>query len=132
MSSDPPLALALPLIPGSQACPTQAWDSYVFLNPGGPMDPAFTTPLGLPLTPTPIVSAMRAATALMGRHYSSALSMHSLRRGGALGASQAGAPRDHLATHGTWASDSGLSAYVPPPGSREVASRFTTLFGPVH
>ena len=46
-----PVALRLPRIPGSPACPTQAWDTYIAKVHASPLSPAFLLRNGSPLTP---------------------------------------------------------------------------------
>ena len=124
-----PAVLALPRITGSILCPTQAWAEYCVAVPGLPYEPAFKTSAGAHLTPAPIVKEMRAAVHAAQCPFSGTVSMHSLRRGGAQTAQKAGAERLDIAAHGTWASKSGLNAYVPNDSSTRVAKALASLFG---
>ena len=125
-----PAVLSLPRIPGSPACPTQAWENYTRLYPASPLFPAFTLKDGTPLTPGHLTAQVRSALGVLGCPYAATFSSHSLRRGGSQAAVRAGCPREDVATHGTWKSPAGMSAYVPSLSSERVAASLATLFGP--
>ena len=74
---------------------------------------------------------MRAALYEAGRSYHAAISMHSLRRGGARTAQSSGASRTDIGEHGTWASDSGLNAYIPSDSSLRISANLASAFGPL-
>lgn len=71
----------------------------------------------VPLTSKPIVTVLNAVLGPKLQHGQS-VSMHSLRRGGTQTAARAGASEQHLMTHGTWRSKSGLKYYLPKPTSK--------------
>lgn len=95
-------------------CPVKAWRDYVrCINPS-PFGPAFITAAGLPLTPPPVVAAMRAALTHAGVVNADQFSMHSLRRGAAQAASGEGVSNQEIMRHGIWKSPQGLSYYLKP------------------
>jgi hypothetical protein len=123
-----PTILALPRIPGSIACPAKAWDSYIDRVPGSPDDPAFITPMGTPLTPGQMAVVLQAALHAKGCPYALQVTMHSLRRGGAQAALLANCPKEDIARHGTWRSQSGMKTYLPNNSSFRVADKLSALF----
>lgn len=127
--NSPPAVLSIPVLPGSNMCPTKAWTDYTALVPGFLTEPAFKDIHGTPLTPALIVKEMRAALHEAGRHYAASVSMHSLRRGGAQSAQAGGAQTLDIADHGTWTSNSGLKAYLPTESSTRVSHALASLFG---
>lgn len=97
---------------GSTLCPVQAWRKYkLSVNPW-PLGPAFMLNPTTPLTPRPVVDLMRLALASAGHQCYHLVSMHSLRRGGAQLASNAGANTEALMAHGTWKTKTGLKPYI--------------------
>jgi hypothetical protein len=125
-----PVVLHLPRIPGSPACPTQAWVSYTTKVPGSPLSPAFTLSNGSPLIPAQLTATVRYSLGTLGCPYAATFSSHSLRRGGAQAAVRAGGNEADVAAHGTWKSMGGMSAYVPSHSSKRVAASLASLFGP--
>lgn len=125
-----PTVLLLPRIPQSPACPSSAWDAYQAAYPGTPDTPAFIIHDGTALTPPQLVTVIKAALLKLGCPYALKIRSHSLRRGGAQAAQMAGCDRAHIATHGTWSSETGLKAYVPSKSSQQVATKLATLFAP--
>ena len=124
-----PVVLALPRLPGSYACPSAAWDAYVAGVPGLPMSPAFLLSTGRALTTRVMVNMLKRALVVLGCPYAQSTSSHSLRRGGSLAARAAGAAREDIQKHGTWKSDSAMSAYVPRQSSTAVDTAMANLFG---
>ena len=123
-----PVVLSIPKLPGSPACPTQAWASYVKKVPASPLSPAFTLRDGSPLTPGQLTAVVRHALGAIGCPYAASFSCHSLRRGGSQAAVKAGSHREDVASHGTWKSMAGMSAYVPSQSSTRVAASLASLF----
>lgn len=96
-------------------CPVKAWDAYVITYRPPTSGLAFLTPSFLPLTARPVVNVIRSALSSAGYPNPKAYSIHSLRRGATHVAARLGASADELKQQGTWASDSGLRAYLPRP-----------------
>lgn len=106
--------LASPVI---SICPVRAWREYaVMINPC-PSGPAFVLNSGLPLTPSPVVEAMRAALRAEGLNNTERISMHSLRRGAVQAAASEGVSHQEIMKHGVWKSSQGLSYYLDPASS---------------
>ena len=124
-----PIVLALPKIDNSPACPTQAWISYTDFRRGSPFEPAFTLGSGRPVTPTQLTAVVRQALKQLDCPYAAQFSGHSLRRGGTHAALQAGCNKSDIASHGTWAKESGMKPYLPSNASLSVANKLATLFG---
>ena len=123
-----PVVLSLPVLPGSPACPTRAWLSYIEKVPASPLSPAFVLRNGSPLTPGQLTAVVRHALETVGCPYAATFSCHSLRRGGSQAAVKAGSDREDVASHGTWKSVAGMSAYVPSQSSTRVAASLASLF----
>lgn len=129
-TTNSPTVLSLPIVSDPLLCPTTAWRNYVAVHPAPLHYPAFRSTNGQPLTAAPIVAAMRRALAAANNPHAPTVSMHSMRRGGAQAAQAAGCSREDIAAHGTWASESGLAAYIPPDSSSRVANALATSIGP--
>lgn len=116
-----PTFLAVASVPNLSTCPVRAWHLYISaLNPS-PQGPAFMLDALTPLTPKPFLDIIRLALARSSVKNYPSFSLHSLRRGAAQAADAAGASKEDLKVHGTWASDAGLRSYVPS-GSSKVSS----------
>lgn len=74
--------------------------------------PAFMINSITPLTARPLVNFIRLALQAAGEPLFNRISLHSKRRGAAQAAEKAGADRDALKAHGTWATDTALNAYL--------------------
>lgn len=109
-----PITLTIMPSRHSTICPVASWKAYRQLVNPCPLGPAFITRQGLPITPGPVVDAMRKALAAANHPNPSAITFHSLRRGGAQAAAALGASKEQIMIHGTWKSQSGLAAYVKP------------------
>lgn len=107
-----PIVLKIFPVHNSTLCPVKAWRDYKdSVNPW-PLGPAFMLNPSTPLTTRPVVDLMRLALASSGHPSYHLVSMHSLRRGGAQLASNAGANQDALMIHGAWKTKSGLKPYI--------------------
>lgn len=106
----------LSILPSSDqsVCPVRAWLRYRSVVNPRPNGPAFVTNSGTPLTAAPVVAAMRAALQAAGIKNYHQISMHSLRRGGAQAASNAGLSNQEIMKHGIWKSSQGLAHYLKP------------------
>lgn len=95
-----------------QLCPAMAWMRYAATIKPWSLGPAFLTDNHLPLTPKQMTGFMRLA--LMGSEDidPTRVSMHSLRRGAAQSAQQAGLSLDRIKDIGMWRSDTGVSPYL--------------------
>lgn len=93
-------------------CPVTAWFIYLRMCKPAISGPAFMINSVTPLTPRPLVNFIRLALQAAGEPLYNRFSLHSLRRGAAQAAQQAGANRKALKVHGTWATDSALNAYL--------------------
>lgn len=101
------LVIPVPVLPGINFCPVQAYDHLVKLTPAKPSDPAFS------------IRNKRKVRAISQGHLQEALkdlvnrigfdptnfSSHSLRRGGASWASKAGCAAMEIKNFGDWRSD---------------------------
>ena len=123
-------AILVYAVPRSLYCPVEAWHRACALVPAPPQSPAFLLPGPRPLTAAPLVAVMREALRRAGCPYADKVTAHSLRRGAALLAADAGSPLEDLCHHGTWAGASGLSAYVPPERITSVPGHLAVAFGP--
>lgn len=95
-------------------CPVASWRAYIrHINPC-PLGPAFMVDTGTPLTPGLVVPIIRAALARTSALDPKSFSFHSLRRGAAQAASNAGASQQAIMHHGTWRSNTGVSHYLKP------------------
>ena len=130
-SSVVPVRIPLPAIPGSPLCPLQAYQLMVSRVP----TPSPTAPLLLMPSKTgklSIVSLRQLSHAFNQlvsqlRPLPTNLSLHSLRRGGATLAYQAGVPLEVIKAHGTWASDSVWSYIQPSPHSSSLPQVLSRL-----
>ena len=97
--------------------------------PAGPHAPLFLLPSsGQPLTSPGLVALLRATLAAVGDPMAYEVTMHSLRRTGALLASGGGAPDGEIMAHGTWTSGA-YRAYVPAaPASSAVPMVLSTVW----
>lgn len=95
-------------------CPVKAWYDYVNSVKPYPRGPAFVLSHSSPLTPKTFVEFIRLALKASGVRDYQSYSIHSIRRGAAQAADNAGAPKQDIKTQGTWASDAGLNSYVKP------------------
>lgn len=108
--------IIITILPSLQplTCPVTAWKAYrQSVNPC-PLGPTFVSSQGVPITPPPVVAAMRQALTFTNHPDPSAVTFHSLRRGGAQAAAALGASTEQLMLHGTWKSKNGLASYVKP------------------
>lgn len=107
-----PVCLQVYRISNTQCCPVRTWFNYLNISKPAINGPAFMINAVTPLTPRPLVNFIRLALQAAGEPLYNKFSLHSLRRGAAQAADQAGANRQALKTHGTWATDSALNAYL--------------------
>lgn len=113
-----PVFLAVAPVPNHLTCPVRAWTHYLFSVNPSPSGPAFMLDSQTPLTPKPFVQIIRLALSNASVPNPNSFSIHSLRRGAAQAADAAGAAKDDIKAHGTWASDSGFRSYVPASSSK--------------
>lgn len=113
-SRNKPVLLQVLPAASPEICPVKAWTDYEAALKPWPFGPAFVTNSGLPLTPGPMVAAMRAALRAAGATNIARISMHSLRRGGAQAAFNSGSPRQEIMKHGIWSTQKGLGFYLNP------------------
>lgn len=113
LKNSPPVFLAVPYVQDPSTCPVRAWTHYVQLVNPHPSGPAFMLDSLTPLTPKPLVDFIRLALQHASVPNFSSFSLHSLRRGAARAAHAASGSLNDIKVHGTWATDSGLPAYVP-------------------
>ena len=124
-----PVALEVRAIPSSPYCPVQAWINYARNYKYPKSSPAFMLASQRPLTPKPVVAIVRAALARAGRPHAARMTIHSLRRGAAQAAYDAGASSEDLKAHGTWKSTHGLAAYVPQIRPSSVPTLISKILG---
>ena len=101
---------------GSYLCPVSAYDRLIDHTPGADMDPLFVWKKGRrwePITYKAYMTRLRELLAMAGED-PKLYGTHSLRRGGATAANQAGVPRNHIALVGDWRSDA-IEAYLHDP-----------------
>lgn len=99
-------------LPRNPCCPVAAWCKYLRICKPPLTGPAFMINAVTPLTPRPLVNLVRLALQAAGDPLYNNFSLHSLRRGAAQAAQQAGANRLSLKSHGTWATDTALDTYL--------------------
>ena len=115
-----PVSLLICPAPGSPFCPVAACSWAWREVPAGPGSPLFLLPSsGRPLRSSGLAALMRATLAATGPGPAPEVTVHSLRRTGALLASAGGAPDADVMAHGTWTSGA-YRAYVPAPASSAV------------
>lgn len=107
-----PVSLHVYRVPNTSCCPVSAWYNYLSISKPALDGPAFMIIAVTPLTPRPLVSFIRVALQEAGVPLYDKFSLHSIRRGAAQAAQEAGADKQSLKTHGTWATDSALNAYL--------------------
>lgn len=107
-----PAVLNVFSVPNNTCCPVLAWHRYLTISRLAINGPAFMINAFTPLTPRPLVNFIRLALQAAGEPLYNRFSLHSLRRGAAQAAHEAGANRDSLKTHGTWATDTALDVYL--------------------
>lgn len=107
-----PVLLYVYPVSNTQRCPVTAWYRYLKCSNPDVNGPAFMINHVTPLTARPLVNFVRIALQAAGDPMYLRFTLHSLRRGAAQAAAQAGADRQSLKQHGTWATDSGLNAYL--------------------
>ena len=118
--ADGPVSLLISPAPGSLYCPVAACSWAWRAVPAGPGSPLFLLPSsGRPLTSAGLVALIRATLTALGEPGAADVTIHSLRRTGALLASAGGAPDAEVMAHGTWTSGA-YRAYVPAPASSTV------------
>lgn len=110
------IPIVLQVLPSQDitTCPVRSWIRYKNIVKPPSIGPAFIKMDGTPLTPPPVVAAMKAALLEAGAINVSKLSFHSLRRGAAQEAFAGGASRSEIMKQGVWKSDSGLNYYINP------------------
>lgn len=107
-----PIILRVLPVDNPTLCPVNSWRRYKDSVKPWELGPAFMLNAAVPLTTRPVVEIMRLALASAGHPSYHLVSMHSLRRGGAQLAANAGANDDALMMHGTWKTKSGLKPYI--------------------
>ena len=128
-----PATLPLPALGSSPLCPLRAWLLYrqslskAQLPIYTPLLVSTADPPGVPLTIPQFRSAFHAVCGLAGLAHR-AYTPHSLRRGGATLAYQAGVDIAHIKTHATWLSEA-VDAYLlsQPKFTTPVAKTFGRL-----
>lgn len=110
--SSPPRDIAVPAIPGSKYCPVRAWRKYVSRTQPYLEGPAFITTDGLPLRPRGLLDTLRLALAVGGHPAPGAITLHSLRRGGAQACASSGSSLEDIKALGHWTSDA-VHKYIP-------------------
>lgn len=107
-----PYSVVIPMFDNPHVCPVRSWRRYVTtVNP--PFNaPAFVLSNAAPLTSTLLVRLMKDALSGLPDVDTSAISMHSIRRGAAQQAARNGAPLDHIMERGGWVSKSGIKPYL--------------------
>ena len=118
-----PVTLLICPCPGSMYCPLTACNWAWRAVPAGFLLPSS----GQPLTSPGLVALLRATLAAVGDPMAYEVTMHSLRRTGALLASGGGAPDGEIMAHGTWTSGA-YRAYVPAPASSAVPMVLSTVW----
>lgn len=93
-------------------CPVTAWITYVRSTSLDPNGPAFMLDRVSPLTSGVVVKIMRDALSRFPDVPVQDITMHSLRRGAAQSAQDAGAPISDIMRRGAWKSKSGLKPYL--------------------
>ena len=128
LASKGPLTLLIAPAPGSPLCPVAACLAAWKAVPAPVTAPLFLLPsTGRPLTPPGLVALLRATLQAMGEPLGRDLTVHSLRRTGALLAAGQGVPDADVMQHGTWTSGA-YRAYVPPPISSSVPAAMATVW----
>ena len=123
-----PVALLIHPAPGSPFCPVAACLWAWRAVPVGPGATLFHLPSsGRPLTSPGLVAVLRATLAAIGDPLARDVTLHSLRRTGALLASAGGAPDDAVMAHGTWTSGA-YRSYVPAAVSSAVPAALSTVW----
>lgn len=107
-----PVLLSVFPVSKTLCCPVAAWHRYLAISRPAVSGPAFMINSVTPLTARPLVNFIRLALQAAGEPLYNRFSLHSIRRGAAQAAQKAGADRLSLKHHGTWASDTGLNAYL--------------------
>lgn len=107
-----PYSVVIPRLADQNFCPVVAWNRYkAALDPPG-SGPAFLLSDRSPLTPKVVVALMRAALASDPKRDVKSITMHSLRRGAAQDADNAGIPIKSIMKRGAWRSRSGFKPYL--------------------
>lgn len=107
-----PYDLIVPSNSIQSLCPVRAWHLYKSAVQPDPSGPAFMLSKSSPLTPGVVVRFMRYALAKYPNVDVQAITMHSLRRGAAQAAEDAGASASDIMARGGWKSKSGLTPYL--------------------
>lgn len=117
-------------IPSSNLCPVVAYKSMISRIPAPLESPAFVIPKGgtlAPYTYNRFEQKLKNTIAATGRN-PRLFSSHSMRRGGASSAFQAGVPTELIQTQGDWASDAYLRYITVSESDRlQVAQALTAL-----
>ncbi len=117
---DSPSVIPIPAVPGHALCPVTAYQDMLKAVPTRhPNDPLLQIPSGTPpaqsgtriLSVRDLQQAFQAIVHCLG--YTDKLTLHSLRKGGATSAYEAGVDYLHIKRHGTWRSDA-FWAYITP------------------
>lgn len=113
--SDPRgLTFFIPATLDDPYCPVSAWRKYSGLIRPWALGPAFIQANRLPLTTRQLVVVMRLALQRHTDISAPKVSMHSLRRGAAQAAADAGLPLAEIKDRGTWKSNAGIRPYLSP------------------
>lgn len=120
-----PRAIPIKTTPGVH-CPVAAWRSHRRSCPGDPASPAFQTAEGHPIMPSILLETCRVLMTLAGSVYKNSFTFHSLRRTGALEASERGASEMDVRAHGLWSPTSpAYHRYVPKTISCKAAEKIS-------
>ena len=125
---DGPITLMISPAPGSRYCPVKACLDAWAMVPGLPSSVLFLLPsTGQALTAPGLLAMMRWVLRALHHPAPGGVTLHSLRRTGALLASAGGSPDEEVMAHGTWTS-SAYRAYVPRPVSSSVAASIAAVW----
>lgn len=128
LKSAPPRNIAVPEIPGSHYCPLKAWMKYVSRTQPSLDGPAFITSDALPLRPRALLDTLRLALAAQGHPAPGAITLHSLRRGGAQACASSGSSLEDIKDLGHWTSGA-VHSYVPRHLISSAPRTLVTKFG---
>ena len=123
-----PAVFSLPMIPGSEFCPLNAWQKYAASVSLLPSSPAFVLPSGVPLTSPVLTAMLRLASTGLRSELRHEFSLHGLRRGAAQACESLGVPVEEIMEAGTWQS-SCVYAYLRGSPIAKAPAALAKLFG---
>ena len=127
LKSASPLDIHVPRIPGSPYCPVAAWSRYLTTLKPYAEGPAFITKDGSPLCPRALRDTLRLALSAEGHPCPGAITLHSLRRGGAQACARQGASLGDIKELGHWSSDA-VFTYVPRAAISAAGQTLSSIF----